>query len=81
MSSGLEIVYEKKNNGKIELNSSFEASISRITTSDALLKPPKNSFEKGSKLKSILLSSKSFITPTTMKTTFMELGNNKSCYK
>ena len=66
MSSGLEIVYEKKNNGKIELNSSFEASISRITKSDALLKPPKKSFEKRSKLKSILLSSKSFITPTTI---------------
>jgi hypothetical protein len=76
VSSGLEIVYEKKNNGKIEFNSSFEASISRITTSDTLLKPPKNSFEKRSKLKSILLSSKSYVTPTTMKTTFMELGNN-----
>jgi hypothetical protein len=49
VSSGLEIVYEKKNNGKIELNSSFEASISRITTSDTLLKPPKNSFKKRSK--------------------------------
>jgi len=56
INAGLEIVYEKKNNGKIELNSSFEASISRITTSDTLLKPPKNSFEKRSKLKSILLS-------------------------
>ena len=76
MSSGLEIVYEKKNNGKIELNSFFEASISRITMSDTLLKPPKNSFEKRSKLKSILLSSQSYIAPTAMKTTFMELGNN-----
>ena len=59
ISSGLEIVCEKKNLGMSEMNSSPEASISRITTSDTLLQPQKNSHENRSKLKSILLSSKS----------------------
>ena len=59
ITSGLEIVFEKKNPGIAQLNFSPEASISKITTSDTLLKPQNNSFENRSKLKSILLSSKS----------------------